>query len=425
MVLSFFCGVLFGLLPAIESTRLDLVPALKKARWGGPRRRAQHLLVIAQVAASFLLLAVAGLFMRTVNQLHSVHLGYTRENILLFSCNAHSVGHREPEIDTFYENLRKRLESIPGVRAATLSQSSIIGAGLAGDSYRGTIKIDTATVRDAGVMVVGPHYFSTMQIPILAGREIDEHDQAGFAPVVVISKRLGRKCFGNESPLGRRITFADDNRDLQIVGVSGDVRYGDLKEDGSPMAVFVAARQFHPDQVTFALRTAGDPLGYVRTVYEIVRQADPRIPLTNVLTQAAEIDRAISQEITFARLCTGFAVLALLIACVGLYGTLSYGVARQGGEIGIRVALGAQRRAVVWMVLHQALLLAGIGLAIGVPAGLSASRLLRSFLFETAPNDPTALALAGIVLLSAAMLAGYAPAIRASRIDPMIALRQE
>ena len=191
------------------------------------------------------------------------------------------------------------------------------------------------------------------------------------------------------------------------------------------MTVFVAASQFPPDGVTYALRTAGDPLRYVQSVHEIVREADSRMPVTNVLTQAAAIDRTINREIMFAKLCTGFAVLALLMACVGLYGTMSYTVARQVGEIGIRMALGAQRGAVVWMVLRRVLLLAAVGLAISVPAALSASRLVKSFLFETQPNDPRTLALAAVVLLSAAILAGYAPARRASRISPLAALRHE
>jgi macrolide transport system ATP-binding/permease protein len=177
--------------------------------------------------------------------------------------------------------------------------------------------------------------------------------------------------------------------------------------------------------VTYALRTAGDPLRYVKSVHEIVREADSRIPVTNVATQAAEIDRTISHEVMFAKLCTGFAVLALLTACVGLYGTMSYSVARQAGEIGIRMALGAQRGAVVWMVLRRVLLLAAVGLAISVPAALSGTQLVKSFLFETQPNDPGTLVLAGVVLLSAAIVAGYAPARRASRIDPLAVLRQE
>ncbi len=423
--LSVVCGLLFGLAPAIQSTRPDVMPALKNGRAGGPRHGAQHLLVVAQIAFSFLLLVAAGLFVRTLSKLHSIQLGYARENILLFSLDARQAGHRDPEITTFYTDLRNRFESIPGVRSASLSQSSIISAGQAGKTYRGTIKIGAVTIQGAGVMTVGPRFLTTMQIPLLAGREIDERDQAGSTPVAVISERLARTYFGNENPLGRRITFVDDKRDLEIVGVSANVRYGGLKEDDGSMTVFAAVSQFSPDGVTYALRTAGDPLRYVKTVRDIVQKADSRIPVTDVITQAAEIDRTISQEITFAKLCTGFAVLALLIACVGLYGTMSYSVTRQVGEIGIRMALGAQRGAVVWMVLRRVLLLAAVGLAISVPVAFSASRLVKSFLFEIQPNDPRTLVLAGVVLLSAAILAGYAPARRASRIDPVAALRQE
>jgi len=287
------------------------------------------------------------------------------------------------------------------------------------------MKIGAVTLDGASVMVAGPRFLTTMQIPILTGREIDDRDQAGSMPVAVISERLARTYFGNENPVGRRITLVDDNRDLEIVGVSANLRFGNLKDGGSSITVFTAASQFSQDLVTYALRTAGDPLNYVRSVYEVVRNADSRIPVTNVVTQAAEIDRTINRELTFAKLCTGFAVLALLIACVGLYGTMSYNVARQIGEIGTRMALGAQRGAVVWMVLRRVLTLAAVGLAISVPAALIASRLVKSFLFETQPNDPRTLALAGVVLLIAAILAGYAPARRASRIDPVAALRQE
>lgn len=424
--LSVVCGLLFGLVPAIQSTRPDVMPALKNGRGGGPRRRAQHVLVVAQIAMSFFILVAAGLFVRTLDKLHSVQLGYARENILLFSLNAHQAGHRDQEIVTFYTDLRKRFESIPGVSSATLSRSSIISSGRAGGAIRGALKIGPVTIDGARVLAAGPRFLTTMQIPILAGREIDDRDQPGSTPVAVISERLARTYFGNENPVGRRITLPDEKRDLEIVGVSANLRNGSLKnEEESSMTVFVAVSQFSPERVTYALRTAGDPLKYVNSVHQIVREADSRIPVTNVITQAAEIDRTISREITFAKLCTGFAVLALLMACVGLYGTMSYNVARQTGEIGIRMALGAQRSTVVWMVLRRVLLLAAAGLAISVPAALIASQLVKSFLFGTQPNDPGTLALAGVVLLSAAILAGYAPARRASRIDPLVALRHE
>ncbi|HYO81076.1 MAG TPA: ABC transporter permease [Bryobacteraceae bacterium] len=423
--LSVVCGLLFGLAPAMQSTRPDVMPTLKNGRGGGPRRRSQHVLVVAQIAMSFVILVAAGLFVRTLNNLHSVQLGYARENILLFSLNARQAGHSDPEIATFYADLRRRFESIPGVSSASLSHSSIIKAGHAGRTIRGTMKIGAVTVGGARVMVAGPRFLTTMQIPVLVGREIDDRDQPRSTPVAVISERLARTYFENENPVGRRITFSDDKREFEIVGVSANLRYGGLKNEESSLTVFVAASQISPDLVTFALRTAGDPLSYVRSVHEIVREADSRIPVTNVVTQAAEIDRTISREITFAKLCTVFAVLALLMACVGLYGTMSYNVTRQVGEIGIRMALGAQRGTVVWMVLRRVLVLAAVGLAISVPAALVASHVVKSLLFETEPNDPATLALASVVLLSAAIIAGYAPARRASRIDPMVALRQE
>jgi predicted permease len=418
--LSVLCGLLFGLAPAIQSTRPDVMPALKNGRTSGPRPRAHHVLIVAQLAISLIILVAAGLFVGTLNKLHSVQLGYARENILLFSLDARKAGHRDPEIATFYADLRKRFESIPGISSATLSQSSIIRAGHA----RGTMKVGDITVEGTRVLVAGPRFLTTMQIPILLGREIDDRDQAGSTPVAVISERLARTYFGSDNPVGRRIAFLNEKRDFEIVGVSANLRYGGLKAEG-PMTVFIAVSQISPGGMTYALRTAGDPMAYARSVREIVRQADSRIPVTDVVTQAAEIDRTISQEVTFAKLCTGFAVLALLIACVGIYGTMSYSVARQVSEIGIRMALGAQRRAVVCMVLRRVLLLVVVGLAISVPAALSASQLIKSFLFETQPNDPGTLALACAVLVGAAILAGYAPARRASRIDPLAALRHE
>ena len=229
--LSVVCGLLFGLAPAIQSTRPDVMPALKNGRGGGPRRRAQHVLVVAQIAMSFVILVAAGLFVQTLNKLHSVQLGYARENILLFSLNARQAGHRDPEIATFYADLRKRFESIPGVSSATLSHSSIISAGRAGEAIRGTMKIGAVTIEGARVLGAGPRFLTTMQIPILAGREIDDRDQPGSTPVAVISERLARTYFGNENPVGRRITLPDEKRDLEIVGVSANLRYGGLKNE--------------------------------------------------------------------------------------------------------------------------------------------------------------------------------------------------
>lgn len=422
--LSVICGLLFGIVPAIQSTRPDVMPALKNGRGSGSRNRTQYVLVVAQVAMSFLILGIAGLFIQTLNKLHSVQLGYARENILLFSLNARQAGYRDLEINTFYTDLRKRFETIPGVTNATLSQSSFVNAGHAGKTYRGAMRIGTVPIQGARVMVTGSRFLTTMQIPLLTGREIDDRDQPGSTPVAIISERLARTYFGSENPVGRRITFVDENRDLEIVGVSANLRNGNLKDDNS-MTVFISVNQFSPERMTYALHTAGDPLKYVNSVHEIVRQTDSRIPVTNVVTQAAEIDRTINRELMFAKLCTGFAILALLTACVGLYGMMSYTVAQQISEIGIRMALGAQYGTVIWMILRRGLLLVAAGLAMSIPVALIAFRLVKSLLFETQPNDPGTLALAGVILFGAAILASYAPARRAAGIDPLVALRQE
>jgi predicted permease len=288
-----------------------------------------------------------------------------------------------------------------------------------------------AGTRAAGAtfLAVGPAFFSTMQIPMLLGREIGERDQPGSLAVAVINDRFAKTNFGGDNPVGHHLTFGGGRiaaRDMEIVGVSKDSRYGDLREKVPPV-VYIAYKQgaWPVKGMTYALRTAGDPLVYVNTIREIVHQADARVPVASVRTQAAQIDQTINQEITFAKLCTAFAILALVIACVGLYGTMSYNIARRTGEIGIRMALGAQRASVVWMVLREVLVLAAVGLAIGIPTAVGASKLVASFLFGMQPNDPLALTLAVGTLLSAALLAGWFPARKASRIDPMVALRHE
>ena len=213
---------------------------------------------------------------------------------------------------------------------------------------------------------------------------------------------------------------------MEIVGVSRNARYGGLTNNLPPVAYIPYNQGYpRPDQMVYALRTLGDPLRYVNPVREMVRQADARVPVYEVRTQTADIDQTINQEITFAELCTGFAILALTIACVGLYGTVSYNVARRTSEIGIRMALGAQRGRVVRMVLREVLGLAAGGLAIGTATALGTSKFVAAFLYGIKANDPLALTLAVMTLLGAALLAGYMPARKASRIDPMAALRHE
>ncbi|HEY6968699.1 MAG TPA: FtsX-like permease family protein, partial [Candidatus Angelobacter sp.] len=428
VALSLLTGVLFGLAPAINSTRVNISPTLKNAPAGGAGSRTRpglsRVLVVSQIALSLLMLVAAGLFVRTLKNLQSVELGINRENLLLFELDASKAGHKDPEISVFYNDLLQRFRTIPGTIEASLSHESLIGAGSGLDIHLPGLPPDETT----RYLLVGPGFFKTMQIPILAGREIEEHDQPGSTKVAVISELFARKNFPNQNPLGRHIILDTNNiqRDMEIVGVAQSAHYGGLRRKIPPV-VYMPYNQGYPPPraVTYELRTAGDPLSYVRTAREIVHQADPRVPVTEVRTQVADIDQMLSQEITLARLCTAFAILALVIACIGLYGTVSYNVTRRTAEIGIRMALGAQRGAVVWMILREVVVLAAVSLAISVPVALSTSHLIRSFLFGMTPNDPLALAVATAILLSAALLAGYLPARKSSRIDPMIALRHE
>jgi macrolide transport system ATP-binding/permease protein len=437
VALSFATGILFGLAPALQSTRVDVISAMKETRAGELvgghsfwRFGVSHMLVIGQIAVSLLMLVAAGLFVRTLTNLQSIELGFSRENLLLFELNARKAGHKDPEIATFYGDLLKRFSAIPGVRDVSLSNQSLIKAG-----YGLSIEIHGKPANgDNRMLVVGPGFFRTMQIPLVAGRDIDERDRLGSQRVAVVSEYFAKLNFGDENPLGQHVVFRARpdrptelrERDMEIVGVCKNLRYGGLKDKARPV-MYIPYNQGYPQpqKMVYELRTAGNPLQYANTVREIVHQADALVPIANVKTQAAEIDQTINQEIVFAELCSGFAILALVIACVGLYGTVSYNVARRTGEIGIRMALGARRANVVRMILKQVLILAAIGLAIGVPVAFGTSKLVASFLYEMKPNDPRALVAAVVILLGAAVIAGYAPARRASRIDPMVALRHE
>jgi predicted permease len=433
--LSLLTGVLFGLAPALRTTRVDVMPALKEARTGQPRMKhgiarlgLSNVLMTGQIAISLVMLFAAGLFVRTLSNLESVNLGFTRENVLLFQLDARKAGHKDPEISAFYGELRRRFAEIPGVRVASLSDESLIEAGtglpisLPGQPPRDETRLLTA----------GPAFFATMQIRILAGRDFDDHDRPGSPAVAIVNEVFAKTNLANRNPLGQRLILHNGRndqlvaRDMEIVGVAANSRYGGLTRDIAPV-VYMPYDQGYPEanQMVYALRTAGDPLRYVAAVREAVRRADPLVPVSDIRTQAADIDHTISQEITFARLCSGFGFLALAIASVGLYGTVSYSVARRTGEIGIRMALGAPRGSVLRLVFRQVVALAVVGLAIGAATSLATSKFVESFLYGLKPNDPLTLTAAVLVLLCAALAAAYVPAWKASRIDPAVALRHE
>ncbi len=444
--LTMITGLLFGLAPALQSMQVDVAPELKQTRTGERRNSSllrfglSRTLMVSQIAISLVLLVAAGLFARTLANLQSLETGFKRDNILVFRVNAQQAGHRAPEIITFYRNLQERFSALPGVRAASVANSPLIGDGAWGwpvvpagrqepakaPSGHGSGMADTAT----RVLATGPGFFATMRIPLVAGREFDERDRLGAPPVAIVNEAWLKVNLEGRNPIGQRVvSFRQGLKpsEMEIVGVARNARYEELtgKFPAIVYVPFLQDRNLPVDEMTFFLSTAGDPLAYAGTVREIVHQADARIPVTNLSTQSSRIEREMGPQILFTRLCSGFALLALVIACVGLYGTMSYTVARRTSEIGIRIALGAQRRAVVWMVLRDVLVQAALGLAISVPVAIVMAKSIESLLFGVRPNDPQALTAAVTILLSAALAAAWVPARRASRIDPITAVRHE
>ena len=433
LALSLATGLLFGLAPALQATRVDLVSALKQTRAGQARLRLRswfkislsQALVVSQIAISLLLLVAAGLFVRTLMNLNSIQLGFNSERLLLVTLDASQAGYKSDALYRFYGNLTEEMAAIPGVRAVTLSDYALVAGSRNGTGV--TIPGRTDKNMHTSVVSIGPAFFSTMQIPILLGREIGRRDGSSDH-VAVVNEVFAKHFFPGENPIGRHFQLgARDHSDIEIVGVSKTARLNTLKQD-VPEVVYVPYQQ-NPwrslGQVVFELRAAGDPMSIASTAREVVRRADTRIPISNIVTQEKQIDQTIVQERTFATLCTAFAVLAVLIACIGLYGTMAYSVARRTNEIGIRMALGAERRRLIWMVLREVLVMAAAGLAIGLPVALAASKVVQSFLFQMKPNDPAAIIGAALLLIIAAAAAGYGPAYRAARIDPWTALRDE
>jgi predicted permease len=432
IALSLLTGLLFGLAPALQATRVDLIPALKEVRANDQRRRVtlSHVLVVGQIALSLLLVLGAGLFVRTLSKLESVQLGFSRESVLLFKLNAAQAGHKAPEIFSFYRDVQTQLRSIPGVRTASMAQTPLVGEG---SWFTPVVPVRKQPVPDqeTRVLAVGTDYLTTMKIPLIAGRAIDDRDFARSAAVAVVNEKYVKVNFDGRMPLGQRIVMdpapGKPALEFEIVGVTKDFRYGDLKED-LPAIVFLPFNQVPlrwVGEMTYSVRTAGNPRALVPAVRNVVQQADARVPVTHIKTQATMVEQTMTQEILFARLCSGFAILALAIACVGLYGTMSYTVARRTGEIGIRMALGAARGRVVWMVMRQVAVMGAIGLAIGLPTAWATARLVKSFLYGIKADDPSSIAAAIVTMAIAVLVAGYAPALRASRIDPVIALRSE
>jgi predicted permease len=427
-VISIVTGLLFGLAPALRATRVSLADTLKEASRGsagGRRVGMAKVLVAAQVAVSLLLLIGAGLFLRTLYNLQSQNVGYNPERLILLRVDPISGGYRGDDIGRVCKNLLDRIAALPGVRAATFSENGLFsgtesGTGVDVEGFTPSGPDD----RNARFDQIGPGYFTNIGIPILLGRDMTERDVRGAQRVAIINDTMAQFYFKGASPIGKHITF--DKLTLEIVGVVKDARDHDFREP--PVRRFYVS-YFQPiDGITtanFEIRVAGNPAAVEALVRKEVQAVNHNLPILGIKEVQELMDASVVQERLIARLSTFFGILAVTLAAIGLYGVMSYGVARRTNEIGLRMALGAQGSNVIAMILREVLLLMFAGAVAGTVAAMACTRFVESQLFGLTPTDPLTFAGAAVVLFIVGILAGYIPARRASKIDPMVALRYE
>jgi len=459
-------GILFGLAPARSGARAELTAGLKENELyvgGGGARAARRLrlgdaLVMAQVALSVVVLTGAGLLVRTLHNLHELNPGFDTRNILLFGINPAIAGYKDEQSAQLYRDLREQFAALPGVASASYSEQALLSGGWSGFQ----VHLDGAppnTNVSTAVLPVGLNFFPTMGIPLLAGRTFvpadfatasatngamkaaEEQGQAGnpttgrvsqaqAAPIaVIVNEVFARKFFAKEDPIGRHIGNAEYEDEpakgpqpgYSIVGLAGNTKYDDLRGELRPtMYLPLVENSAH-----FELRTAGNPTALVGLVRDVVSRADKNLPLFEVRTQTEQIEELLFQERVMARLSSSFGLLALALACIGLYGLLSYDVARRTKEVGIRLALGAERNDVLLLVARRGIALVVAGAAVGIGVALGVTRFLASILYDVRANDLTTIAGVAVLLGLVALAACWIPARRAMRTDPMVALRYE
>lgn len=430
--ISILSGIFFGLLPAISATRVNLAPTLKEGATqvsaGRRSLRAGKSLVAAQVALSLLLLIAAGLLLRTLNRLQQVNLGFDRKALLTFRLRPGLNGYKDARLTGYYEELQHRIQSLAGVRAVSFSQNGPIDAGYSANSP--AIPGYTAPGTQAEVYrhIVGPGYFGALNIPIVLGRAVGAEDTKTSPKSLVVNETLVRKYFHGDNPIGKQLVYGRNGSmgAFTIVGVARDVKYGKVRDEAPPTAYWPYLQSsFAPAQMTFFVRTQGDPESIANALQQACREQDKNVPVVGMQTEEEVIDGSLFLERTFALLSSSFGALALLLACVGLYGTVAYAVARRTTEIGVRMALGAQRSRILWMILSEIFLVVAAGILIALPLAWATARLLNHQLYGLSPHDPFTFAGSTAAIIAITLLAGYLPARRASKIDPMISLRYE
>jgi len=426
--ISVLTGILFGLAPALQATKPSLAPALKNERpmsaHGVLRFGFGKLLVIAQVALSLMLLVGAGLFIRTLQNVKAIDAGVRVENVLLASMDPALNGYTPAQVKSFYQQLLERVKVLPGVSSAGLAQAPLLSGDYSMVGLRVPGRPDPPQGRSILVNDITPKFLETAGIAIVAGRDFRREDVPTSPAVAIINEAASRYFFGDENPVGKRARLG--RQDVEIVGVAKDSKYRSVREETPRTAFLDFDQQQRPNSDrTLYVRTARDPIQMAAAVRHEVQALDKDLPLFNVKTFAGQRDESLAEERLIATLSGFFSSLALLLACIGLYGVMAYGVARRTREIGIRMSLGAQRTRVLWMMFRETLVLVLAGIAAGIPAVLGVARLVRNQLFGVTPADADTLTVATLILLGVALLAGYIPALRAARVDPMIALRYE
>src|SRR5215469_6536366 len=430
MLLALATGLAFGFVPAVQGTRPDVAKSLKEqsASVTGGQYRFRKALVALQVALSLLLLTGASLFIRTLNNLRSLNPGFQTHNVLQFELDLESAGYDLNHADTFLRNLEERLKEIPGVEAAGGADVPLLSGGhwvapmivIAG--YQPKAGEDMT----AHVNAVSPGYFKTLGIHLLAGRVFRESDARESLPVAVVNESFVKRFFGNQPAIGHFVGKGNDPStpaDTEIIGIVNDTDYENLRE-AAPRQIYLCAAQHFPGSLLY-VRTAQDSRSAFASIRRLLRELDPQVPIQAMKTVDQQVDDSLATERMIASLASGFSLIAIALAAIGLYGVMAYMVTQRAREMAIRVALGAMAGRVIWLVMREVVLLVATGIALALPLTLVLNRLVRSELYGVSPGDALSITFSILILGCVALLAGYIPARRAMHVDPMVALRYE
>jgi len=423
--MAFGTALAFGIVPALQATAIGPTHAITgtSVRITGSRSRLGAMLVTAQVALSLLLVIGAGLFLRTLQNLRSLDPGFRRDGVLLVEVNGRKLGYRGPQLTAFYHELLQEMEALPGVASASFSFTTPVGKGQV--SQRIAVSGQSVPNEETLVNLIAPRFFETLHTPLIAGREFTPGDTATAQGVAIVNQAFVRRYFQGVQPLGQHLSIVGQaNAGMQVVGVVQDAVYESLREPPPPTVYAPFSQRGGNSRAVFEIDTRGSLAQLVASVRARIQPKSPGSPI-RIGTLTGQIESSLVQERLMAALAGCFGVLALLLAAIGLYGLLAYSVARRSSEMGIRMALGAERRQVLWMISRDAIKLLLGGVALGLPAALAASRLVSSMLFDLTPSDPATMLAATALLMFAGLLAALLPAYRASRVDPMVALRYE